>query len=112
MKIKPEVIAYKNPVERLLIKTKEERKGNKVEYDDKFIYSYPNPNQKKPVKFERYVDSGASRSFRNFKCKSCMVKFKLVSLRDIQWVMCPSCGSLELEDMRSRDARLFERLIK
>lgn len=102
-------IPYKNPVERLLIKTKEERKGNRVEIDKNFIYSHA---PKKPIRFERYVDSGASRQSESFKCKSCFTKFKLVSLRDIQWTVCPSCGGVDLEDLKSRDERLFERLIK
>ena len=110
--VKSQGIPYKNPVERLRITRIEERKGNKVKYDKNFVYSSPNPDRKPTVKFERYVDSGASRQFRNFKCKSCDVKFKIVSLRDISWTVCPSCGGVDLEDLRSRDERVFERLIK
>lgn len=111
MKIKPTKIPYKSSVEKLSIQTKEERKGNKVEFDKNFIYSYPG-KRKKSLKFDRYIDSGAARQSECFECKNCDTQFKIASLRDIQHAVCPSCGGVELKDLNSRDERLFERLLK
>ena len=104
------VIPYATQQQRIMIIGKEKRKGNKTKYDSKFIYVTPEQSRKRIIE-NKYTDSGATRTYKNFRCPDCRSNFRVTALKDICFVICSTCGGKEVEELTSQESKEFEKRI-
>lgn len=96
-----EAIPFKNFKDRVRITKQEHRKGRITEHDDKNVYSFS----------KKYKNSGANKDFKNFKCNSCGNQFRVITIGDIQWVVCSRCGGANIDKLTGKEEQNFENKI-
>lgn len=99
-----EVIPFKDFKHRIEITKQERKKGRITEYDDKNVYSFSKESKK-------YKYSGANKDFKNFKCNSCGNQFRVMTIGDIQWVVCSRCGGANIDKLTGKEEQNFENKI-
>lgn len=101
--LQAKVVPYKNFKQRMTISRLEEQAGRRVTWDGDNVYSFP----RKPITI-----NGASRNFTNLKCHSCSNVFRIITLHDVQWSICPRCGGANVERPSRGEEIDFENRIK
>ena len=93
-----EAIPFKNFKDRVRITKQEYRKGRITEHDDKNVYSFPKESKK-------HKDSGANKG------NSCGNQFRVMTIGDIQWVVCSRCGGANIDKLTGKEEQNFENKI-